>query len=366
MRTRKGPEGFTSSNSVSVWPSWPCWSAWRLRASALVCGRRPFVPPLSSCWLACSKRVPAPSCRRGRQISARVTRPEIASPHTHPPPTGVPPSRPNPPGAASPTYASRGRGGARFPFAAQVLARCAERKHRHPNYLRHAGHRGAPRHRAEPERPPAPRRIISREMPVMRSAQGFTLVETLVALVVLSVGLLGAAAMLLDSLRSHPARCTRRRPPAWCATWPIAFAQIRAPALTTARTSSVPTSACDEASGCDSAQLAAADLAHLRPPRAPSSPMRKSSSRGIRARHRPRHTSRYRIRCAGPMPQCRHTKRRAAGAGAVAGGGLRRGPRASRPRFQSAGAHDRAHARLVPGGGVSRRPAALPRRVHCQ
>jgi len=34
-------------------------------------------------------------------------------------------------------------------------------------------------------------------------ARGFTLVETLVALAVLSVGLLGAAALLLDSLRSH-------------------------------------------------------------------------------------------------------------------------------------------------------------------
>lgn len=33
--------------------------------------------------------------------------------------------------------------------------------------------------------------------------RGFTLVETLVALAVLSVGLLGAAALLLDSLRSH-------------------------------------------------------------------------------------------------------------------------------------------------------------------
>jgi prepilin-type N-terminal cleavage/methylation domain-containing protein len=34
-------------------------------------------------------------------------------------------------------------------------------------------------------------------------ARGFTLVETLVTLAVLSVGLLGAAALLLDSLRSH-------------------------------------------------------------------------------------------------------------------------------------------------------------------
>ena len=33
--------------------------------------------------------------------------------------------------------------------------------------------------------------------------RGFTLIETLVAIVVLSVGLLGAAMLLLDSLRSH-------------------------------------------------------------------------------------------------------------------------------------------------------------------
>jgi type IV pilus assembly protein PilV len=39
--------------------------------------------------------------------------------------------------------------------------------------------------------------------------RGFTLVETLVALAVLSVGLLGAAALLLDSLRSHAASLRR-------------------------------------------------------------------------------------------------------------------------------------------------------------
>lgn len=35
------------------------------------------------------------------------------------------------------------------------------------------------------------------------SRRGFTLIESLVALVVLSIGLLGAAATLLDSLRAH-------------------------------------------------------------------------------------------------------------------------------------------------------------------
>lgn len=36
-----------------------------------------------------------------------------------------------------------------------------------------------------------------------RAARGFTLVETLIALAVLSVGLLGAVALLLGGLRSH-------------------------------------------------------------------------------------------------------------------------------------------------------------------
>lgn len=43
----------------------------------------------------------------------------------------------------------------------------------------------------------------------MSKARGFTLVETLVALAVLSMGLLGAAALLLDSLRSHAAALRR-------------------------------------------------------------------------------------------------------------------------------------------------------------
>jgi len=39
--------------------------------------------------------------------------------------------------------------------------------------------------------------------------RGFTLVETLIALAILSVGLLGAAALLLDSLRGHAASLRR-------------------------------------------------------------------------------------------------------------------------------------------------------------
>jgi prepilin-type N-terminal cleavage/methylation domain-containing protein len=43
-------------------------------------------------------------------------------------------------------------------------------------------------------------------MPLIRRpllARGFSMLEVLLALVVMSVGLLGAAAMLLDSLRTH-------------------------------------------------------------------------------------------------------------------------------------------------------------------
>lgn len=43
----------------------------------------------------------------------------------------------------------------------------------------------------------------------MKRARGFTLMESLITLVVLSVGLLGAAALLLDSLR-HEALALRR------------------------------------------------------------------------------------------------------------------------------------------------------------
>jgi len=104
-------------------------------------------------------------------------------------------------------------------------------------------------------------------MPVTRSAQGFTLVETLVSLVVLSVGLLGAAAMLLDSLRSHSGAL--RAAAAVSLVRDMADrirANPRGGALYGSGGSaseSSAASACDESSGCDAAQLAAADLAHF-------------------------------------------------------------------------------------------------------
>ena len=263
----KDPRASPSSSCVSVWPSWPCWSAWRLRASALVCGRRPFAPPPSSCWLACSKRVPAPSCRRGRQIFARATRQEIASASYTPSSYWR---------AALQTPAARQAPPVLHALPAGVVVRASRSPLRFWPDAQSAStgtlticdtqrHRGAPRHRAEPERPPAPRRRNSRR----------------------NAGDAGSARIHADrnAGRARRAvgrlvRCSRhaaRQPAQPCRRaarggghQPGArhgrshSRQSARPALTTARTLRVPaTSACDEASGCDSAQLAAADLAHF-------------------------------------------------------------------------------------------------------
>jgi type IV pilus modification protein PilV len=103
----------------------------------------------------------------------------------------------------------------------------------------------------------------------MRASRGFTLLETLVALVVLSVGLLGAAALLLDSVRGHAAALRRvaasnlvrdmadriRANPGGGAHYDT---QLYPPAV-----ASSAASACSESGGCEIAQLAAADLAHF-------------------------------------------------------------------------------------------------------
>jgi type IV pilus assembly protein PilV len=98
----------------------------------------------------------------------------------------------------------------------------------------------------------------------MTRARGFTLVESLIGLVVLSVGLLGAAAMLLDSLRTHAGALQR--------VVAISLAhdmaeRIRAnprarPAYDT-RYAASGHAACDALAGCDAEQLAAADLARF-------------------------------------------------------------------------------------------------------
>jgi type IV pilus assembly protein PilV len=92
--------------------------------------------------------------------------------------------------------------------------------------------------------------------------RGFTLIETLLALVVLSVGLLGAAAMLLDSLRVHGGALQRLR-----ATQLLLDMADRIRANPQGRehyaAGSSGGATCVEPDGCDVAQLAAADRARF-------------------------------------------------------------------------------------------------------
>jgi type IV pilus assembly protein PilV len=97
------------------------------------------------------------------------------------------------------------------------------------------------------------------------AARGFTLVEVLIALTVLSLGLLGAAASLLESM--HAQTRSLRRMAAGQLLRDMSE-RIRANPAGAARYDTGPTaggaveSACGPL-GCDSAQLAAADLAHF-------------------------------------------------------------------------------------------------------
>jgi len=99
---------------------------------------------------------------------------------------------------------------------------------------------------------------------MIRTPRGFTLLETLVSLVVLSVGLLGAAASLLDNLRSHAGAL--RRVAALSLVRDMAD-RIRAnPHGDVYYNTKIPAPAaapCGEPAGCDIAQLAAADLAYF-------------------------------------------------------------------------------------------------------
>jgi type IV pilus assembly protein PilV len=104
-------------------------------------------------------------------------------------------------------------------------------------------------------------------MPLMRGsycARGFSMLEVLLALAVLSVGLLGAAAMLLDSLGTNGGALHR-----------IAATQLArdmadriranpgARALYDTRTAAPAALDCAEADGCEAMQLAAVDRAHF-------------------------------------------------------------------------------------------------------
>jgi type IV pilus modification protein PilV len=94
--------------------------------------------------------------------------------------------------------------------------------------------------------------------------RGFSLIEVMVALAVLSVGLLGAAAMLLDSLRSNAGALQSLR-----ATHLVRDMADRIRGnlpgrdhYDTRRAAAGP-GTCTGPEGCDAAQLAAADRAHF-------------------------------------------------------------------------------------------------------
>ena len=93
-------------------------------------------------------------------------------------------------------------------------------------------------------------------------ARGFTLVESLIGIVILSLGLLGAWAMLLSALRSHGDALYRS-----AATHLLRDMADRiranpaAGALYDTRHERPAPSSCEDATACDAAQTAAADIA---------------------------------------------------------------------------------------------------------
>ena len=97
-----------------------------------------------------------------------------------------------------------------------------------------------------------------------RRTAGFTLVESLIALLLLSVGLLGAAVLLLNGLRSH-AEALRHM----AATNLIRDmadrirANPRARLFYDTRDAAIDALACDSTLPCEPAQRASSDLAHF-------------------------------------------------------------------------------------------------------
>jgi type IV pilus assembly protein PilV len=94
-----------------------------------------------------------------------------------------------------------------------------------------------------------------------KTARGFTLIESLVALVVLSVGLLGAAAMLLGSLAAHGQAL--RHAAAVNLVHDVAERILANRAGRVSYDTRVASAAAACASACDAATLAAADRAYF-------------------------------------------------------------------------------------------------------
>ena len=322
-----------SSSCYSALPSWPSWPAWPCPAFARACELRRFAPPPTSCWRVCSKPAAVPSSSRmpgmlcpsdsaGNCLPAATAgafwRWSIEAPGQRARARGPRPAR--------------GSRGAVVTFAHSFLAECGERQQRHPNYLRPAGNRATARHRHQRERPRSNLGGGGGGMPLIRRplrARGFSMLEVLLALAVLSVGLLGAAAMLLDSLRTHGGALRRLG-----ATQLARDMADRIRANPRARALYDSRSALRRRHGLRRAQWLRRHAAGR--PRSRAFRIRRAcavctpglhSERGIRARHRPRRTRPLRdlpalARCA----RChgRHRRRGTAGAGAVAGGGLSR------------------------------------------
>jgi len=109
-------------------------------------------------------------------------------------------------------------------------------------------------------------------MPVMRQSLlrnggrhrpcGFSMFEVMVALAVLSVGLLGAAGMLLDSLRTHAGALHRLGATQLACDMADRIRANPRGRLNYDTRSAVPVETCAEA-GCDAAQLAAEDRARF-------------------------------------------------------------------------------------------------------
>jgi len=97
----------------------------------------------------------------------------------------------------------------------------------------------------------------------LRYTRGFSILESVVALALLSVGLLGAAAMLLDSLRAHSRAIQRLGATQVARDMADRIrANPRARAYYDTRNPAPPVEACEE-SGCDAVQLATADRARF-------------------------------------------------------------------------------------------------------